>query len=85
MAALITGTLVRDSTSGVAIRDAQGLVHQVVWPHGYAARDDAGRLVVIDASGSVVAHEGDRVSIGGGEVDTKGTWSACGETTILAP
>jgi hypothetical protein len=85
MAALISGTLVRDATSGVAIRDAQGLVHQVVWPYGYAARDNGGRLVVLDASGAVVTHEGDRESIGGGEIDSKGTWSACGETTILAP
>jgi hypothetical protein len=85
MAALISGTLVRDAASGVALRDPTGLVHQVVWRYGYAARDDGGRLAVLDASGAVVAHEGDRVSIGGGEVGTDGTWSGCGETTILAP
>jgi hypothetical protein len=82
MAALITGTLVRDVPSGVAIRDTQGLVRQVVWPYGYAARDDGGRLVVLDAAGAVVAHEGDRVSIGGGETGTDGTWLGCGGTTI---
>ena len=85
MASLIEGALVRDAPSGVAIRDAQGLVHQVVWPFGYTARDDSGRLVVLDASGSVVAHEGDRVSIGGGEIGTDGTWLGCGGTTILGP
>jgi hypothetical protein len=85
MASLIEGILVRDAPSGVAIRDPQGLVHQVVWPFGYAARDDGGRLVVLAASGSVVAHEGDRVSIGGGEIGTDGTWLGCGGTTILAP
>jgi hypothetical protein len=85
MAALISGTLVRDAPTGIAIRDARGLVHQVVWPFGYAARDDGGRLVVLDASGSVVAHEGDRVSIAGGETGTDGTWLACGGTTILTP
>ena len=85
MAALITGTLVRNPTSGVALRDEQGLVRQVVWRYGYGARDNGGRLVVLDASGAVVAHEGDRVSIGGGEIDNKGTWSGCGDTTILAP
>ena len=83
MAAVLTGTLVRDATSGVALRDPQGLVRQVVWPYGYAARDDGGRFVVLDASGAVVAHEGDRVSIGGGEIGTDGTWGGCGETTIL--
>jgi hypothetical protein len=34
---------------------------------------------------TVVAHEGDRVSIGGGEIDSDGTWLGCGGTTILAP
>jgi hypothetical protein len=85
MASLVEGSLVRDAPSGVAVRDAQGLVHQVVWPFGYSARDDGGRLVVLDASGSVVAHEGDRVSIGGGEIGTDGTWLGCGGTTILSP
>ena len=85
MASLIEGVLVRDPPSGVAIRDPQGLVHQVVWPNGYAAREDGGRLAVLDASGFVVAHEGDRVSIGGGEIGTDGTWLGCGGTTILAP
>jgi hypothetical protein len=85
MASLIEGILVRDAQSGIAIRDAQGLVHQVVWPYGYVARDDGGRLVVLGASGAVVAHEGDRVSIGGGETGTDGTWLGCGGTTILTP
>lgn len=85
MAALIEGTLVRQAQSGVGLRDPQGLVRQVIWPNGYLARDDAGRLVVLDASGSVVAHEGDRVSIGGGEIDAQGTWLACGGTKVLAP
>ena len=85
MAALTSGTLVRDATSGVALRDPDGSVRQVVWPYGYTARDDGGRLVVLDASGAVVAHEGDRVSIGGGEIDSRGTWLGCGGTTILTP
>ena len=85
MAALIEGVLVREEQSGVALQDRQGLVHQVIWPNGYSARDDIGRLVVLDASGNIVAHEGDRVSIGGGEIDAKGTWLGCGGTTVLAP
>jgi hypothetical protein len=85
MAALIEGTLVREEQSGVALRDPQGMVRQVIWPNGYSARDDGGRLVVLDASGNVVAHEGDRVSIGGGEIDAMGTWLGCGGTTVLTP
>jgi hypothetical protein len=85
MAALITGTLVRDAHSGVGVRDDQGLPRQVVWPNGYSARDDAGRLALIDPIGRVSAHEGDHVSIGGGEIDGQGTWLACGGTHVVAP
>jgi len=84
-AALIEGVLVRDAQSSVGLRDAQGLIRQVIWPNGYFARDDGGRLSVRDGSGNVVAHEGDRVSIGGGEIDANGTWLGCGGTTVLAP
>jgi hypothetical protein len=79
------GTLVREERSGVALRDVQGLVRQVIWPRGYSARDDGGRIVVLDATGAVVAHEGDRVAIGGGEIDAQGTWMGCGGTTVLDP
>lgn len=75
----------RDAQSGVGLRDAQGLVRGVIWPNGYSARDDGGRLAVLDGSGNLVAHEGDRVSIGGGEIDTIGTWLGCGGATVLAP
>jgi hypothetical protein len=85
MAALIEGMLVRDAPSGLALRDPQGLLRQVVWSNGYSAHNDAGRLVLLDASGVVVAREGDRVSIGGGEIDSNGTWLACGGTTVLTP
>jgi len=79
------GTLVCEERSGVALHDVQGLVRQVIWPNGYSARDDGGRIVVLDATGAVVAHEGDRVAIGGGEIDAQGTWMGCGGTTVLDP
>jgi hypothetical protein len=85
MAALITGTLVRNAQSGVGLRDDQGLVRQVVWPNGYSARDLGGRLALIGQDGKVIAHEGDHVSIGGGEIDGQGTWLACGGTQVVAP
>lgn len=84
-AALIEGALVRDAQSGVGLRDAQGRIRVLIWPNGYSARDDGGRLAVLDGSGNLVAHEGDRISIGGGEIDARGTWLACGGTTVLAP
>jgi hypothetical protein len=76
-AALISGTLVRHPESGIGIRDSAGRVLQVIWPRGYYARDDGGALAVIDQSGDVVAHEGDFVGIGGGEL-IEGTWLGCG-------
>src|SRR6476646_5204012 len=76
-AALISGTLVRHPESGIGIRDSAGRVLQVVWPRGYYARDDGGTLAVTDQSGNVVAHLGDNVGIGGGEM-IEGTWLGCG-------
>jgi hypothetical protein len=78
MAALLSGMLVRHPASGVAVRDADGLVHEVIWPHGYYAVTDGPRLAVIDARNLLVAHEGDHIRLGGGEIDNRGTWSTCG-------
>ena len=77
MAARTEGTLVREPRSGVGLRVDPDLVYQVIWPYGYSARDDDGRLALLDATGKVVAHEGDRVAIGGGEREP-GTWIGCG-------
>lgn len=86
MAALTQGTVVRDARSGLGLRDATGHVQQVIWPIGYAGRDDGGRVALIDGSGRIVAHEGDRVSIGGGEFGADDAWLACdGTVQVLAP
>ena len=37
-----------------------------VWPAGFKATRDGGRLTLLDADGKVVAHDGDQVSMGGG-------------------
>jgi hypothetical protein len=85
MAALITGTLVEHAQTGVGLRN-DGRVTGVVWPFGYSARDDRGRLAVIDASGKVLAHEGDLVSVGGGFAADESTWTGCGGiTAVMSP
>jgi hypothetical protein len=84
-AAITEGTLVRHAASGMGYRDPLGVVRAVIWPHGYSAREEGGRLAVVDESGNVVAHEGDHVTIGGGEVDEKGTWLGCGGVAVLTP
>ena len=37
-----------------------------VWPAGFKALRDGERLTLLDGAGRVVAHDGDRVSMGGG-------------------
>ena len=76
------GTLVRHPDSGVGLRDQEGSVLQVIWPADYTARDDAGRLAVIDGSGAVIAHEGDRVEIAGAEVEP-GAFLGCGGVRVI--
>ena len=58
-------------------------MHSVVWPNGYSARDDGGRLALIDENGTVLAHEAVHASRGGGEID--GAWLACVGTLVVGP
>ena len=83
MAALLTGTLVRHPQSGVGLTYTEGKVVGVIWPFGYFARDDRGRLAVVDGSGTVLAHEGDLVSVGGGFAGDESTWTGCGGITAV--
>ena len=80
-AARTEGTLVRHPESGAGLRDNEGAVWQVIWPTEYSAREDVGRLVVVDGAGTVIAHEGDRVEIGGAQEG--GVWLGCGGMRIL--
>ncbi len=82
-AALIEGTLVPDERWGMIIEDVDGLTRKVLWPHGYAARQDGSRLALLDGGGSIVAFEGDLVRIGGGEAGSNGTWLGCGGITVV--
>ena len=64
-------------------------MRQVIWPSDYSTRDEGDRLAVLDGTGNVIAHEGDRVEIGGGLVGDRllsaETWLGCGGMRILAP
>ena len=75
--ALIGGRLIADSHWGIALDDPAGFVREVIWPYGYAARQDA-RRVLLNAAGQIVAGERDQVTIGGGEMGSNGPWRACG-------
>jgi hypothetical protein len=75
------GTLIRHPQSGAGLRDHEGVVWEVIWPTDYTARGDGGRVAVVDGAGTVIAHEGDQVEIGGAAED--GAWLACGGMRIL--
>ena len=84
--ALLQGTLVAvDGTLRVE-SDPPGTVTKVSWPFGYSVGDDGGRLGLWRLF-SVVAHEGDRVSAGGGSGVDDSVFNACGPVTVdlIAP
>lgn len=76
-AARLDGTLVADAGSGTAVLVGDEL-KPVIWPFGFTARDDAGVIEVVDASGNVVARTGEVVALSGGEITSDGRWSTCG-------
>ena len=74
--ALTSGTLVQDPRSGLGLENPAGEVTPVVWPFGYSTRMDMGGIALVDATGKVIAHEGDALEVGGDGGD--GVWVACG-------
>lgn len=77
-AALLTGTLSEQAGELVVIPDGGGPPERVNWPSGHAVRREGDSLVVVNLFGWVVAREGDRVRLGGGETAQTGTWDVCG-------
>jgi hypothetical protein len=82
-AALLDGTLVADGDAELAIKETTGgFVREVTWPAGFSVQRGTDRLVVMDFFGSVIAEEGDRVRLGGGETSSDGPWGVCGQITV---
>jgi hypothetical protein len=81
MAALIEGTLRADAEWGIALETTDGAKVKVLWPNGYSAREDDAGLALIDGSGTVVAHAGDQVQVGGG--GSEEAWVGCGGVTVV--
>jgi hypothetical protein len=70
--ARVGGTLVGDSTYGLALQNP-GYRNGVVWPYGYTARRESGVILLIGPAGVVVAREGDRIQAAGGSRRGYGT------------
>lgn len=62
MQALLTGKLV---VEGDCLRVGE---HLLIWPYGFTVRDDNGVVEVRDETGGTVAHVGEEVKLGGGQV-----------------
>ena len=86
----LQGQLTEDSLWGLAVHEsASAVVHPVMWPPAFAAAREAGRIELLDATGRVVAREGDVVSVPGENHDddpkiATGVWFACRNITAAA-
>jgi hypothetical protein len=78
--ALLAGELVPSAQSGLAVRNAEQ-VTEVMWPFGYSATRETTGLVLRDDSGRIVAHQGQRVTLGGGG-GANGLFNACAGTVM---
>ena len=66
MDALMGGKLSRVAATGLGITTTDGQQIAVEWPFRYSAFDVDGRIVLRDETGTVVAREGDEITVGGG-------------------
>jgi hypothetical protein len=85
MEALMVGTLAKHPQTGLGIAGADGIVMPVEWPFKYSARFDASGIALVNESGDVVAHEGDRIEVGGGMgagPAPNAVWFACGPVAV---
>jgi hypothetical protein len=80
MDALAGGTLAPNNESGLGITSADGDAMAVEWPFGYTARNNLGRIELLDETGTVVARVGDEITVGGGFGNQ--FWHACGPVSV---
>jgi len=78
--ALLQGTLVEQDGTLAVESVPPGTVTKVTWPFGYGVGTEGGTLVITRLF-TVVAREGDEVSVGGGMLSDDVTFNGCGQVT----
>lgn len=82
--ALASGTLVSDGPSGLAFQGTDGAILPARWPFGYTARRGVSGIELVDNGGTVLAHEGDFVTAGGG-TGNDGVFDVCPASVKVVP
>jgi hypothetical protein len=82
--ALLEGVLVADGNGGLGVRAGGGRTVRVDWPDGVGIGRDGGELVLTNPLGQPIAHQGEHVSMGGGQVGDADTFGACGPVAVSA-
>ena len=82
--ALLEGTLVADEHGGLAVQAVEGNVIPVHWPDGVGVGTDGDHLALKNPLGSVIAREGEFVSMAGGVPGDTPEFAACGPIAVRA-
>ncbi len=82
--ALGHGRLVPDPRSGLATAGSDGTAQPVMWPFGFSAVLDDGRIVLLNENGQPIAREGDTVEFGGGLGLNNFFWVCPAEVKVVA-
>jgi hypothetical protein len=80
--ALLTGVLAEEAGQLVVL-DGGGVPQPVTWPDGHSVRADGDTLVLTNVIGAVVAREGERVRLGGGQdPERPEAFKVCGSVEV---
>jgi hypothetical protein len=70
MAALLTSTLVVQDGCLRVEPDYGGESNLIIWQVPYFLNDNAGSLEILSPDGAVLAREGEKIKLGGGDIDS---------------
>ena len=82
--ALLEGVLVTDGHGSLAVQTSEGNIVPVQWPGGVGIGRDGDKLTLTNWFGQATAHEGEFVSMGGGQALDGDGFAACGPIAVRA-